>query len=168
MKNSSNGLYIRVLCAASVDCTHYEGIGVTKRSADWRKMWGVEKISCYDPGYEPFIKLPKGTFDGVISTDALEHCPEEDISWIVEEIFSFASKFLFLNVCTVPAIRLLPNGENAHCTVRPQEWWISLFDGIHAEYPHLSYFAAFFAQRTEANGKVVGETKHHRREPLTR
>jgi len=90
--------------------------------------WGVDEITCYDPGYKPFSKLPQGPFNGVVSTDVLEHCPEDDLSWIIGEIFSFASAFVYLNVCTLPAFRLLPNGENAHCTIKPPEWWVSLID----------------------------------------
>ena len=86
-------------------------------------FWGVENVTCYDPAYEPFRQLPSGKFDGVISTDVLEHCNEEDVPWILEEMFSFARRFVFANVACYPAMKHLPNGENAHCTVRPRSWW---------------------------------------------
>jgi hypothetical protein len=38
--------------------------------------WGAE-VRCYNPGYAKFAELPAGRFDGVISTDVLERCPEE-------------------------------------------------------------------------------------------
>jgi hypothetical protein len=50
--------------------------------AEWPSIqayWGVDSMTCYDPSYAPFGQLPEGQFDGVISTDVLEHCPEEDI-----------------------------------------------------------------------------------------
>ena len=50
--------------------------------------WGVE-VHCYDPAYPKFAELPTGEFDGVISTDVLEHCPEEDMPWIVGELFGY-------------------------------------------------------------------------------
>jgi hypothetical protein len=53
---------------------------------DIRSFWGVDDIRCYDPGYQPFTQLPTGKFDGVICTDVLEHCPEEDIAWILDEL----------------------------------------------------------------------------------
>ena len=46
--------------------------------------WDVDYVQCYDPSYEPFSKLPASRFDGVISTDVLEHCPEDDLAWIIE------------------------------------------------------------------------------------
>ena len=44
-------------------------------------------ITCYDPGYEPHSRLPQGKFDGVLCTDVLEHCPQDDLEWIVGELF---------------------------------------------------------------------------------
>jgi hypothetical protein len=90
---------------------------------DVKSYWGAKDIRCYDPGYEPFSELPRGTFDGVICTDVLEHCPEEDIPWILDELFGFARKFVFANVACFPARKTLPSGGNAHCTIRPVKWW---------------------------------------------
>ena len=87
------------------------------------EYWDVDEVRCYDPGYAPHSARPEGTFDGVICTDVLEHCPEEDVPWILEEIFAYAGRFVYLNVACYPARKTLPNGENAHVTVRPAEWW---------------------------------------------
>lgn len=98
---------------------HEDGI----EHPDIRSYWGVSEIRCYDPGYEPFGELPGGTYDGVICTDVLEHCPEDDISWILDELFGFAGKFVYANVACFPARKRLPSGGNAHCTVKPVKWW---------------------------------------------
>jgi len=90
------------------------------------EYWDVDEVRCYDPGFTPHQTLPDGKFDGVVCTDVLEHCPEEDLSWILDEIFGYATKFAYLNVACFPARKTLPNGENAHATVRPAEWWRSL------------------------------------------
>ena len=93
-----------------------------------QQYWGVESIRCYDPGHVPFSALPEGRFDAVVCTDVLEHCPEEDLSWIVGELFGYARLFVFANVACYPAAKILPNGENAHCTIRPVEFWREIFD----------------------------------------
>lgn len=98
--------------------------------------WDVS-LQCYDPSYEPFSILPSGKFDGVISTDVLEHCPEEDLPWIVDEIFGYAERFVFANVACYPALKRLPNGENAHCTIRPPDWWQALLQEIARRHPNL-------------------------------
>ncbi len=90
------------------------------------EYWDVDEVRCYDPGYEPHAALPVGKFDAVISTDVLEHCPEQDLGWILDELFGFARAFVYVNVACFPARKTLPNGENAHATVRPPEWWRQL------------------------------------------
>src|SRR5688500_18816404 len=70
---------------------------------DIRSYWGVEEIRCYDPGYPQFAQLPVGSFDGVICTDVLEHCPEDDMPWILGELFAFARRFVYANVACFPA-----------------------------------------------------------------
>jgi hypothetical protein len=98
------------------------------RWGSMQEYWGVESIRCYDPGYPPFSTLPEGRFDGVICTDVLEHCPEADLQWIVGELFGYARLFVFANIACYPAIKTLPNGENAHCTIRPLEYWREIFE----------------------------------------
>ena len=114
-----------------------------KNYPDIKSFWGVKSITCYDPSFSTFESLPKKRFDGVVSTDVLEHCPREDLPWIIEEIFTFAEEFVYLNVACYPAMKTLPNGENAHCTVEQPEWWLPMFNGAVAANPGLRCFAAF-------------------------
>lgn len=90
------------------------------------EYWDVDEVRCFDPGYAPHSALPQGRFDGVVCTDVLEHCPEDDLPWILDEIFGYAKLFAYLNVACFPARKTLPNGENAHVTVRPPQWWRAL------------------------------------------
>ena len=103
-------------------------------------FWGIRQLTCYDPAYEPFNQLPEGKFDGVINTDVLEHCPEQDVPWIVEELFSYARKFVFSNIAGYPAIRVLSNGENAHCTVRDGRWWQDVITRAAAKHPEVDFY----------------------------
>jgi len=120
--------------------------------------WDIDEVVCYDPCYAPYSKYPEGKFDGVISTDVLEHCPEEDIPWIVDEIFSFSSRFVFANVACFPANKRLPTGENAHCTIKPMEWWRDLIKGIAASYPGIIWEIWIQSRLDEPGGpKLVEE-----------
>jgi hypothetical protein len=116
-----------------------------------RAWWGVE-VRCYDPGYPPYAALPEGKFDGVISTDVLEHCPEEDMPWIVAELFACATRFVFANVACFPARKRLPNGQNAHCTVRPLKWWRELIEKVAARHPATLYEFRFQVLERKPDG----------------
>ena len=85
--------------------------------------WDGAQVICYDPGYEPFAGDYDGVYDGVVSTDVLEHIPEEDVPWVIDELFSHSSKFVYAVATCYPANKTLPNGENAHCTIMPPDWW---------------------------------------------
>ena len=78
----------------------------------------------YDIGIPSYSVLPTGKFDGVFSTDVLEHIPEDELDSVLEYIFNVANKFVYLAICTIEAPDLLPNGEQAHVTIKPFEWWV--------------------------------------------
>ena len=106
---------------------------------DIRSYWGVRDIRCYDPGYSPFSEVPQGQFDGVVCTDVLEHCPEEDIPWIVGELFGYARKFVYANIACFPARKRLPSGGNAHCTIKSASWWAEHIERAARDRPELVY-----------------------------
>lgn len=114
----------------------------------------LDEIQCYDPGYQPLSKLPERDFDGVICLDVLEHCPEEDMAWVIDQIFGCARKFVLANIACYPAKKHLPNGENAHCTVKPVGWWRDLLARITINHTQVKYQIiceqpAFGGQQTE-------------------
>ncbi len=121
--------------------------------------WGIDEVVCYDPCYAPYSTYPEGKFDGVISTDVLEHCPEEDIPWIVGELFEFASRFVFASVACYPALQRLPTGENAHCTIKPMAWWRDLIKEIAARHPEVIWEVWIVSQVATPNGPKFTEER---------
>lgn len=115
----------------------------TGESVNLQTFLGLQSVTCYDPAYPPFMVKPVGKFDCVISTDVLEHCPEEDIGWILGEIFSYARDFVFLSIAGYPAKKSLPSGENAHITLKPKEWWKDRLDSELLRHRGLRYFAVY-------------------------
>ena len=119
--------------------------------------WDIGEIACYDPACEPHDRLPEGKYDGVISTDVLEHCPEEDLPWIIEEIFGYATRFVFANVACYPALKRLPNGENAHCTIKPVPWWQDLVCEVAVRHPEVRWEFRLLVQVATADGTRITE-----------
>lgn len=126
---------------------------------DIKSFWGISDVRCYDPGYAPFTELPTGTYDGVICTDVLEHCPEEDVQWIVGELFQYAEKFLYANVACFPARKRLPSGGNAHCTVKPVRWWEEVIVKTAARKPQVRYEFRFVEVKGGASRERVLESR---------
>ncbi len=133
-------------------------LGPGKERLTIPEFWGVQKVRCYDPGYEPFKVLPTEMFDGVITTDMVEHCPVEDLPWIVDEILSFADKFAYINAASYPAAKILPNGENAHCTIKPPEWWRALIAEIAEGHPGVLWELCVTSKSDSPTGPNIVET----------
>ena len=88
---------------------------------------GLEKIYQFEPARN--IKS-KGKFDLVLSFDVLEHIFIADLPWVINDIFSKANKCVLINVACYESAALLPNGENAHITLRHPLWWLGQIECI--------------------------------------
>jgi hypothetical protein len=104
-----------------------------------KEYWGVEDIRCFDPGVPEFADPPAAPYDGVVCTDVLEHIPEEDIPWFVSELFRYAKRFVYANIAAFPATKTLPNGWNAHVTIRPPAWWAKQIQAAAQGWPGMAY-----------------------------
>jgi len=84
----------------------------------------IPRFGLYDIAYPDWKVLPEGKFDLVICTDVLEHIPEgELLDEALHNIFNKANKYVYLKISTIPAVQVLSNGQNAHCTLKSfQEW----------------------------------------------
>lgn len=104
-----------------------------------KDYWGVDEVTCYEPATGAPADGVAGQYDGVICVDVLEHCAAEDLPWVVEELFAHARRFVFANVASYPAAKVLPNGDNTHVTQRREYWWKALFAEIGARYPDVHW-----------------------------
>lgn len=59
------------------------------------QWWGVP-VTKYDPAYPKFAKEPKGRFDLVICTHTLGMIPISDHGWVLDRLYGFATKALYL------------------------------------------------------------------------
>ena len=96
------------------------GCGQT-RLQEHLELFGA-KYYRYDPAIPEISKLPVDKVDLLINTDVLEHIPEEDLNTVLSNISSI-SQHVFFNIATRPAVQILPNGKNAHCTIKTAMEW---------------------------------------------
>ena len=96
-----------------------------------KQFFNVRKVEKFEPARN---KLDKSAADCVVCVDVLEHIFVADVPTVVEELFSLAKKLLIVNIACYEANALLPNGENAHITVRSPFWWKGVFDSISIKY----------------------------------
>ena len=107
------------------------------------EYWDIEKYCLYDPGHKEHERLPTAKYDAVISTDVLEHIPTSDMRWVVQEIFRYARKMVFLNIACMPALKKLKDGRNAHISLHSPYAWCQFLAEISETYPDLIIYGFF-------------------------
>jgi len=96
--------------------------------------WGLDSYQLYDPAYPEYRELPTDKFDAVICTDVIEHIPAPDLGWVIDEIYSYAKKIVFINIACFKALKILDDGSNAHASVFHKLDWLDVL-----EYKSMSY-----------------------------
>lgn len=116
-----------------------------------QELWDIESFDLYDPGFPAYEKIPTGKYDIVISTDVLEHIPEQDLDWVIEKILSYATKAVFLNVSCIPAVKSFKEGKfkgrNVHVSVFDEEWWIKKLSKIWSKKQNIKVYATFHTSK---------------------
>ena len=112
---------------------------------------GLKKIQSFEPARNKKNKIKS---DIVLCFDVLEHVFINDVPWVLNDLFEHANKCIVINVACYNAAALLPNGENAHITVRPPSWWLGQVECISSLHPEIYW--ALFASESYNNAKFFG------------
>lgn len=102
------------------------GCGKGSLIKELSKLYPEIKFYGYDPAIEDKNILAVTNVDLVINTDVLEHIPEAELDSVINNIASLSKNVFFCLHHALANIKL-PNGENAHCTVKPPIWYYELF-----------------------------------------
>lgn len=108
------------------------------------KKWGV-RLALYDIGVPEYAIKPTGTYDATLCIDVLEHLEEEAVLETLTELDQYAKKVVIASIATRPAKKTLPDGRNAHLTIKPEDWWVEQITKV-AKNPWYVMF------ENEANG----------------
>lgn len=97
-------------------------------------------IACkkYDPAIKEISDKPNERFDLIINTDVLEHVPEEHLPSILSDFKQFSNRAIVIPHLG-KAAAVLPNGENAHCTIKTVPEWIEILQNSFKFVEHFSH-----------------------------
>lgn len=76
----------------------------------------------YDPAIPAYAIRPGGAADLLINIDVLEHIEEPDVDGALADMARLGRRAIVI-IDTVPAKHRLPDGRNAHVTLKPHAWW---------------------------------------------
>lgn len=76
----------------------------------------------YDPAF-PEYGAPQPA-DLVCCIDVLEHIEPDYVAAVIADLASITRHLGFFSIATAPALKLLPDGRNAHLIQKPSSWWL--------------------------------------------
>lgn len=118
------GLIARVNARTMLDF----GCGRSTLSKTLKSFEPTMQFTDYDPGRPKKAVLPSQLFDVVTCTDVLEHVEPEFVDEVVKQIAARTKKAAYFVIDTIPAVTKLPDGRNAHLTVREAVWWVAVIN----------------------------------------
>ncbi len=123
-------------------------------------------VSHYNPAFAVPTPSACEATDGVVCTATLDFLPDEDIPWMLEELFRHARHFVSVSVSAVPCERPLPNGTRLQGQARPLPWWRTHLDATSRRYPKLRWHLRLKAPTDSgrADGDYAGGALGH--EPI--
>jgi hypothetical protein len=90
---------------------------------------------------------------GIICSRLLEYLPDEDVPWMLDEMFAAAGKFLFLVIDDQGKAAKAEPG----CRSRRESWWLTLLEGVSRRQPGVHWRLAVHTR--QAAGRT--SWRHH-------
>jgi len=78
----------------------------------------------YEPGVIGKDEDPPAC-DATVCFDVLEHVEPNKIGGVLQHIYNKTNKWAYVVICTVPARKTFPDGQNVHLLVRESNWWLN-------------------------------------------
>ncbi len=97
---------------------------------------------------------PAQQYDGVVCVDVITYLPDEDVPWVLEELFAHARQFVYVTVAprSVPrpfAKSLLLSGQT-----RDEAWWLTHFAAVSARHPAIHWRLGVHTRTTLGHAEV--------------
>lgn len=100
------------------------GKAISHKDYNLKRLWRLEKVQLFDPGVDEYSNKPEGQYDMTVCIDVMEHVPPECVDAVLADIAAYTKKVAVFSISTRPAAKHLPDGRNAHLTVKEPQWWL--------------------------------------------
>jgi hypothetical protein len=80
-------------------------------------------LQAYDPGVSEYSSPPVSA-EMVACIDVLEHIEPECLDEVLDDLERLTEVVGLFTVHCGPAVKVLPDGRNAHLIQQPPEWWL--------------------------------------------
>ncbi len=96
-------------------------------------------VSHYNPACAAPAPAAGPVADGVVCTATLDFLPDEDVPWMLADLFHHARRFVCLAVSHGSCAYPLPHGPPLRGRARPLAWWRAHLDRLSPRYPGVQW-----------------------------
>lgn len=122
-----------------------------------RTYLNIDSARGWDPGAGVGGTLEsEDIFDAVLCLDVLEHCPAQDLPWIIDDLFKRARRGVYMSIGNYSASKRLPDGRNVHITIQPVAWWAGIIARAAQSHPAVRYQAYVAANANDLGVLIRG------------
>ncbi len=129
----------RLLAEAGAETVLDYTFGVDDGSAagDTQQAYGARRVQRHDPAVPGLAAPPRsqGRFDAVVGRAGLERIPDDDVPWVVDELFAAAERLLYVVVADEARRDVLGDGTVLRIRSRGRAWWESHFAAASLHHP---------------------------------
>jgi mitochondrial fission protein ELM1/ketosteroid isomerase-like protein len=94
-----------------------------------------QTVSLYDLVLLSETGRSKKPITDVVSTEVLDYLPDEDVPWVLDELFRSARRKVAVTVTTGTRARVLCHGIYLSHRPRPESWWLAQLEAASCRYP---------------------------------
>ena len=104
-----------------------ETVNLSRTSGRYTSNHKVQIVHGYDPAVPDKNTIPLSEYDCVFSIDVLEHIEPDLIDNVLQHFNQLSKTFIWSRIDTLPALKKLSDGRNAHLILENQDWWNNKF-----------------------------------------
>jgi hypothetical protein len=97
--------------------------------------WDTAKVTCVDDITAPI----EGEFDGVLCIDLLGHVPDDDVPWVLDQLFAHARRFVYVGGPSAPLRQRSRHARATLVTPQSAHWWREQLAAADRRHPGLKW-----------------------------
>ncbi len=94
-----------------------------------------QTVSWYDLVLLSETGRSKKPITDVVSTEVLDYLPDEDVPWVLDELFRSARRKVAVTVTTATRTSVLGHGIHVSHRPRPESWWVAQLEAASCHHP---------------------------------
>ena len=140
---------VRTLQASTLLYCHFGGIFERLPEHVGSAVLSRLAMTTFDMCYQDPGPISHRQFDIVLCPGGLPLIPDEDIPWVIEEMFHKANRMVYVLIDSTNRDQIFPAGIHQSAVNRDFYWWVSQLQEVSARYPAIHWKFVFHTKSSK-------------------